>query len=108
MISGVFHYIVTQVAPESHTLHQGSVWSGSAGICPMEQGIFSLLVIMIRRGDGWTSTFSTEMSLHIQFLDSRSNGHRYFSLRIPERRIQDVCRGQTVMVIEVQFQHEDL
>jgi hypothetical protein len=25
LISGVFHYMVTQVATESHTLHQGSV-----------------------------------------------------------------------------------
>jgi hypothetical protein len=36
LISRVFHYMVTQIAPESHTLHQGSVWSGSAGICLIE------------------------------------------------------------------------
>jgi hypothetical protein len=30
----------------------------------------------------------------IQFLDNRSNGHKYFSLRTQERRVQDECRGQ--------------
>jgi hypothetical protein len=108
LISGMFHYVMTQVAPESHTLHQGSGWSGHVGICLIERGIFSLLIIMIRRGDGWTGTSSTKMSLQIQFLDSRSGGHRYFSLRIQERRIQYVCRGQTVMVRVVQGQHGDL
>jgi hypothetical protein len=48
---------------------------------------------MIERGDGWTGTSSIEMSLKIHFLDSRSNDHRYFILRIQERRIQYVCRG---------------
>jgi hypothetical protein len=100
--------MMTQVAPESHILHLGLVWSGLAGICPIERGNFSLLIIMIGCGDGWTGTSSTEMSLQIQFLDSRSNGHRYFSLRIQERRIQYVCRGQTVMVRVVQGQHGDL
>jgi hypothetical protein len=107
-VSRMFHYMMTQVAPESHTLHQGSVWSGPAGICPIERGIFSLLIIMIGHGDGWIGTSSTEMSLQIQFLDSRSGGHRYFILRIQERRIQYVCRGQTVMVRVVQGQHGDL
>jgi hypothetical protein len=82
-VSQIFHYMMAQVASESHTLHQGLVWSGPVGICPIERGIFSLLIIMIvGRGDGWIGTSSTEMSLHIQFLDSRSGGHRYFSLRI--------------------------
>jgi hypothetical protein len=108
LVSRVFHYMVTQVEPESHTLHQGLIWSGFAGICPMERGNLSLLIIMIGHGGGWTGTSSTEMSLQIQFLDSRSNGHRYFSLRIQERRIQYVCRGQTVMVRVVQGQHGDL
>jgi hypothetical protein len=48
------------------------------------------------------------MPLQIQFLDSRSGGHRYFSLRIQERRIQYVCRGQTVVVRVMQGQHGDL
>ena len=63
---------------------------------------------MIGHGDVWIGTSSTEMPLQIQFLDSRSGGHRCFSLRIQERRIQDVCRGKTVMVRVVQCQHEDL
>jgi hypothetical protein len=62
-VSRVFYYMVTQVSSESHTLHQGSVWSGSAWICLIEGGNFSLLIIMIGRGDGWTSTYSTDMSL---------------------------------------------
>jgi hypothetical protein len=82
LASKMSNYMVTQVAPESHTLHQGSVWSGFAGICLIERGNFSLLVIMIGRGDGWTGTSFTEISLQVQFLDSRSNGHRDFSLRI--------------------------
>jgi hypothetical protein len=36
LVSRLFHYMVTQVAPKSHTLHQGSVWSGSVGICLIE------------------------------------------------------------------------
>ena len=96
--------MVTQVAPESHTLHQWSVWSGSAGICLIERGSFSLLIIMIGRGDGWTGTSSIEMSLQIQFMDNKSNGHRYFSMRIQERRIQYVCRGKIVIVRVVQGQ----
>jgi hypothetical protein len=101
-------FMLTQVAPESHTLHLGLVWSGSAGTCPMGRDLSFCLIIMIGHGDVWTGTSSTEMPLQIQFLDSRSGGHRYFSLRIQERRIQDVCRGQTVMVRVVQCQHEDL
>jgi hypothetical protein len=108
LISGVFHYMVTQIAPESHTLHQGSVWSGSAGIGLIERSNFSLLIIMIKHGDGWTCTSSTEMSLQIQFLDSRSNGHRDFSLRIQEWRIQYTYREQSGRVIIVQYQHGDL
>jgi hypothetical protein len=34
-MSWMFHFMWTQVAPESHTLHLGLVWSGSAGTCPM-------------------------------------------------------------------------
>jgi hypothetical protein len=81
-MSRMFHYMMTQVMPESRTLHQGSVWSGPTGICLIERGIFSLLIIMIGCGDGWIGTSSIEIPLQIQFLDSRSDGHRYFSLRI--------------------------
>jgi hypothetical protein len=28
-------FMLTQVAPESHTLHLGLGWSGSVGTCPM-------------------------------------------------------------------------
>jgi hypothetical protein len=101
-------FMLTQVAPESHTLHLGLVWSGSAGTCSMGRDLSFHLIIMIGHGDIWIGTSSTETPIQIQFLDSRSSGHRYFSLRIPERRIQDVCRGQTVMVRAVQCQHEDL
>jgi hypothetical protein len=100
--------MLTQVAPESHTLHLGLVWSGSAGTCPMGRDPSFHVIIMIGHGDVWIGTSSTEMPLQIQFLDSRSGGHRCFSLRTQERRIQDVCRGQTVMVRVVQCQHEDL
>jgi hypothetical protein len=108
LVSKMFHYMKTQVAPESHTLHLGLVWSGPAGTCPLGRDLFSLLIIMIGHGDVWTGTSSTKVSLLIQFLDSRSNGHRYFSWRTQERRIQDVCRGQAVMVRVVQGQQGDL
>jgi hypothetical protein len=98
LVSRMFHYMTTQVAPESHTLHLGLVWSGPAGTCPMGRDLFFRLIIMIGNGDVWTGTSSTEVSSLIQSLDNRSNGHRYFSWRTQERRVQDVCRGQTVMV----------
>jgi hypothetical protein len=101
-------FMLTQVAPESHTLHLGLVWSGSAGTCPMGRDLFFCLAIMIGHGEVWIGTSSTEMPIQIQFLDNRSNGHRYFSWRTQERRVQDVFRGQTVMVRVVQCQHEDL
>jgi hypothetical protein len=63
---------------------------------------------MIGRGDGWTSTSFTEMSLHVQFLDSMSNGHRDFSLRIQEWWIQYTYREQSGRAIIVQCQHGDL
>jgi hypothetical protein len=107
LVSRMFHYMTTQVAPESHTLHLGLVWSGSAGTCLMGRDLFFLLIIMIGHGDVWTGTYSTEVSMLIQFLGSRFGGHRYFSLRILMRRILYVCRGQTVVDRVVQFQQED-
>jgi hypothetical protein len=65
LASRMSYYRVTQVVPEIHICHHGLVWSGPAGIFLMERGIFSLLVIRIGHGDGWTGTSSTEMSLHI-------------------------------------------
>ena len=100
--------MLTQVALESHTLHLGLVWSGSAGTCPMGRDPSFHVIIMIGHGDVWIGTSSIEMPLQIQFLDNRSGGHRCFSLRTQERRIQDVCRGLTVMIRVVQCQHEDL
>jgi hypothetical protein len=66
------------------------------------------MIIMIGHGYVCMGTYSIEMSLLIQFLDSRSNSHRYFRWRTQERRIQDVCRGLTVRVRVVQCHHEDL
>jgi hypothetical protein len=86
-------FMLTQVALESHTLHLGLVWSGSAGTCPMGRDLSFCLIIMIGHGDVWTGTSSTEVSSLIQFLDNKSNGHRYFNWRTQERRVQDVCRG---------------
>ena len=108
LVSRMFHYMTTQVAPESHTLHLGLVWSGSAGTCPMGRDLFFLLIIMIGHGDIWTGTSSTEVSMPIQFLGSRFGGHRCFSLRILARRILYVCRGPTIMIRVVQCQHEDI
>jgi hypothetical protein len=71
-------FMLTQVAPESHTLHHGLVWSGSAGTFPMGRDLFFRLIIMIGHGDVWIGTF-TEMPIQIQFLDSRFGHHRYFS-----------------------------
>jgi hypothetical protein len=93
LVSRMFHYMMTQVAPESHTLHLGLVWSGTAGTYPMGRDLFFLLIIMIGHGDIWTGTSSIEVSMPIQFLGSRFGGHKYFSLRIPARRILYVCRG---------------
>jgi hypothetical protein len=107
LVRRMFHYMTTQVAPESHTLHLGLVWSGSAGTCLMGRDLFFLLIIMIGHGDVWTGTYSTEVSMLIQFLGSRFGGHRYFSLRILMRRILYVCRGQIVVDRVVQFQQED-
>jgi hypothetical protein len=108
LASRMSDYMVTQGAPESHTLHLGLVWSGSTGTCLMGRDLFFHLIIMIGHVDVWTGTSATEVSSLIQFLGNRSNGHRYFSRRTQERRVQDVCRGQTVMVGVVQCQHEDL
>ena len=65
LVSRMFHYMMTQVAPESHTLHLGLVWNGSEGTCPMGQDLFFLLIIMIGHGGVWTGTSSTEVSMPI-------------------------------------------
>jgi hypothetical protein len=81
LASRISDFMLTRVAPESHTLHLGLVWSGSAGTCPMRRDLFFHLIIRIGHGDVWTGTSSTKVSSLIQFLDNRSNGHRYFSWR---------------------------
>jgi hypothetical protein len=101
-------FMLTQVVPESHTLHLGLVWSGSMGTCPMGRDLFFHLIIMTGHGDAWIGTYSTGIPLQIQCLDNRSGGHKYFSVRIQERRIQYICRGQIVMVRVAQCQNEDL
>jgi hypothetical protein len=58
-------FMLTQVVPESHTLHLGLVWSGSAGTCPMGRDLFFHLIIMIGHGDVWTGTSSIEIPLLI-------------------------------------------
>jgi hypothetical protein len=93
LVSKMFHYMMTQVALESHTLHLGLVWSGSVGTCSMGRDLFFLLIIMIGHGDVWTGTSSIEVFMLIQFLGNSFGGHRYFILRIPTRRILYVCRG---------------
>jgi hypothetical protein len=97
LASRIFDVMLTRVAPESHTLHLRLVWSGSVGTCPMGRDLFLHLIIMIRHGDVWTGTSSTEVSSLVQFMGRRFSGHRYFSLRIQARMILYVCRGQTVM-----------
>jgi hypothetical protein len=108
LVSRMFHYMMTQVAPESHILHQGLVWSGPAGTLSYGARQFLHLDHYDRHGDGWVGTTSTDTFLQVQFLDNRSNGHRYFNMRIQEWRIQYIYRGQRVIVRVVQGQHGDL
>jgi hypothetical protein len=107
-VSRLFHLMMTQVAPKSHILHCGLVLSGLAGACPMERESFSLLILMIKHGDGWADTTSTEILLLMQLLDSRSSFLRYSSLRIQEWGIQYVYGEQIVMIRVVQYQRVDL
>jgi hypothetical protein len=53
-------FMLTQVAPESHTLHLGLVWGGSVGTCSMGRDLSFHLIIMIGHGDFWIGTSSTE------------------------------------------------
>jgi hypothetical protein len=57
--------MLTQVAPESHTIHLGLVGSGSTGTCPMGRDPYFHVIIMIGHGDVWIGTSSTEMHLQI-------------------------------------------
>jgi hypothetical protein len=62
LVSRMSHYLMTQAAPESHTLHLGLVWREPAGTCPMGQDLSSLVIIMIGHGYVWTGTSSTKVS----------------------------------------------
>ena len=39
-------FMLTQVAPENHTLHLGLVWGGFVGTCPMGRDLSFHLIIM--------------------------------------------------------------
>jgi hypothetical protein len=71
LVSRMFHYMTTQVVPESHTLHLGLVSREPTGTCPVGGDLSSLMIIMIGHGYVWMGTSSIEMSLLIQFLDSK-------------------------------------
>ena len=62
-MSRMFHYMMTQVVLESHTLHLGLVGSGSIGTCPMGKDPSVHVIIMIGHGDVSIGTSSTEMPL---------------------------------------------
>jgi hypothetical protein len=62
-VSRMFHCMMTHIAPESHILHLGLVWSGLVGTCLMKRCSFSLLIIMIDHGDGWAGVTSTKLPL---------------------------------------------
>jgi len=65
LVSRMFHYLTTQVSPESHTLHLGLVWRELAGTFPMGRDLYSPVIIMIGHGDVWTGTSSTLVSMPI-------------------------------------------
>jgi hypothetical protein len=65
LVSRMFHYMTTQVALESHTLHLGLVCREPAGTFPVGRDLSSLVIIMIGHGYVWMGTSSIEMSLLI-------------------------------------------
>jgi hypothetical protein len=84
LVSRLFHLMMAQVTPESHIFHSRLVLSWLAGACPMERDNFSLLILMIKYGDGWEDITSIEVLLPMQLLDIRSSFHRYSNVRIQE------------------------
>ena len=90
LVSGLFHLMMAQVAPENNILHSWMVLIGLAGACSMWRDRFSLLILMIEYGGGWADDDSTEIPLQVQLLDTMPNYHRYFSMRIQEWGIQYV------------------
>jgi hypothetical protein len=89
-VSGLFHLMMAQVAPESNILHSWMVLRGLVGTCSMWRDRFSLLILMIEYGGGWADDVSTEIPLQGQLLDNKPIFHRYFSVRIQEWGIQYV------------------
>jgi hypothetical protein len=59
LVSGLFHLMMAQVAPESNILHSWMVLRGLAGNCSMWRDRFSLLILMIEYGGGWADDDST-------------------------------------------------
>jgi hypothetical protein len=102
LVSGLFHLMMAQVAPESNILHSWMVLRGLAGTCSMWRDKFSLLILMIEYGGGWADDDSTEIPVQVQLLDRRLSFHRYFSMRIQEWGIQYVYFEQTIMITVVQ------
>jgi hypothetical protein len=58
LVSRMFHYRMTQVAPESQTLHLGLVWREPTGTCLVGRYLSSLMIIMIGHGYVWMGTSS--------------------------------------------------
>jgi hypothetical protein len=94
------------VASDSNILHSWIILRGFASICSMWQDRFSLLILVIKYGDGWEDFGSTRIPLEVKLLDSRPNYHLYFSMRIQEWGIQYVYDGKIVMIRVVQHQHD--
>jgi hypothetical protein len=65
-------FMLTQVAPESHTLHLGLVWSGSAGTCSMGRDLSFHLIIMIGHGDVWIGTVIARFVGKVKKLEPRA------------------------------------
>jgi hypothetical protein len=82
LVSRLFHLMMVWVVPESNTLQSWIVLRGLAGTCSMWRDRFSLLILMIEYGDGWEDVGSIEIPLEVQLLVSRTNYHKYFSMRI--------------------------
>ena len=102
LVSSLLHLMMVRVVPESNILHSWIVLRGLARIYSIWRDRFSLLILVIEYGDGWTDFGSTGIPLQVQLLDSKHNYHRYFSMRIQEWGIQYVYFEQTVMITIVQ------
>jgi hypothetical protein len=102
LVSGLFHLMMAQVAPESNILHSWMVLRGLAGTCSMWRDRFSLLILMIEYGGGWADVDSIEIPLQVHLLDNRPSFHRYVSMGIQKWGIQYVYFEHIVMIRVVQ------